>query len=792
MNKKRLSVVMAGAMLASSVAPVLAAETTTQKDYTVNGSNRGLLIKSLRELILTKGIFANVTANDELAGHSVHYATIAEEYKENNVPNGGNFYQGLLQNLNSDLHDLGLLKGNEVLEYSDIASAIGKGSTTITYKNAENKKITINVNIVRGSSSKSSYGIVYDKKYDNTNIAELETAIQKATSGTVIKVWDAGHIEKDGKYYGKTLEVGYEKNLFTTGELKAAYDAFKAADPTTYPAVLDMEFDGKVLTVKTRLVGEETEASRKVLTYKADDVEVNFTKAVNVHGVELEPNLDGTWITENIAGFAEVPGNEIPKGKDLEDKELYKVTITDVDNEQTIVLSELYNGLFLTEKGEELLEAMKEYDEKDRYYVDYLPTVDKSANGLYTVTLTFTKTVNKNTTKNVVKITSNNLGKIEFFAKGIKAQTVSAEHGVVARKFPVQKLVGATRHETAVKVAKENADIRTVAENGNIVLVNSDSLVDGLAAAPLAASVINEREGVTPSITNKKKNYVAPILLTNRDGLDKVTKDYIKEVVAHQRVGNLDKVTVYLVGGEAVISKAVENDLKEAGLRVVRAGGKDREATSLRVAELITKDTKAKFDSAFLVGADGAPDAMSVASVAADTKLSSTDNKITPIIVESVHGISEETIEFLKGYKVDTGKNVTIVGGEKVVSAATEATLKAELKGKKVDRLAGANRKETNAKVMSTFYGPGSLSHILVSKDGIAKEGELIDALTATSIAAKYHTPIVLGTNELTKSQIEAIEDATNRDADKYVYQIGGNVAESVVRTIADRLSLSR
>ena len=40
MNKKHLSVVMAGAMLATSVAPVLA-ETKT----TVNNSDRGLLIK---------------------------------------------------------------------------------------------------------------------------------------------------------------------------------------------------------------------------------------------------------------------------------------------------------------------------------------------------------------------------------------------------------------------------------------------------------------------------------------------------------------------------------------------------------------------------------------------------------------------------------------------------------------------------------------------------------------------------------------------------------------------------
>ena len=82
MNKKRLSVVMAGAMLASAVAPVMAAEAnTTQKDYEVNGSNKGLLIKELRNL-LTDKIFENVTDNAELAGHSVHYVTINTKLKK--------------------------------------------------------------------------------------------------------------------------------------------------------------------------------------------------------------------------------------------------------------------------------------------------------------------------------------------------------------------------------------------------------------------------------------------------------------------------------------------------------------------------------------------------------------------------------------------------------------------------------------------------------------------------------------------------------------------------------------
>ena len=69
------------------------------------------------------------------------------------------------------------------------------------------------------------------------------------------------------------------------------------------------------------------------------------------------------------------------------------------------------------------------------------------------------------------------------------------------------------------------------------------------------------------------------ISLTEANGLPKATKDYMKEIIAHQQVGALDKVTVYLVGGEAVISRAVENELKEIGFRVVRAGEKEREAT---------------------------------------------------------------------------------------------------------------------------------------------------------------------------------------------------------------------
>ena len=785
MNKKKLSVVMAGAMLASSVAPVLAAETTsTQKDYEVNGSNKGLLIRDLRNLLTSK-IFENVKENigndgENLAGKSVYFVKIATGTKK--VEKVGSQYSTIAAAINADLKALG---GTATFHGSATNGKVDGKDHQVTVGNA-----LVTFNVTNDANKPGTYSIIMNTEYDNTNISALETAIQNATTGTKVKVFDRGHIEKDGKYYGKALETTTVAGKHTAATLKTEYDYFKAhnsfngtVDKTlAYPAVLDMTLENDVLTVYTRQVDTEEENGRKKFEFKVGDDYVDFTKAINEKGQLLETDFtdaDGSWITKNIAGFAihENHDKVINKGDDIDGKHLYTVTITDVNNVYNAKLSDLYNGLFLTSKGEELLSTIKEYDAKDNYFVDYTATVKTEANGLYSVTLTFEKTVNKEVFKNVLRITTNDKDKLDLFANGISAKG-STHHGSVIRKFPVQKLAGANRYETAVKVAKENADIKTVAENGNIVLVNSNSLVDGLAAAPLAASVINQNNTIGSG------NYVAPILLTDANGIPKATKDYMKEVVAHQRVGALDKVTVYLVGGETVISKAVENDLKEIGLRVVRAGGKDREETSLKVAEIIRKDANANNvnqTEAFLVGADGEADAMSVAAYAAE--------HTTPIIVESRKGLSEDAVEFLKGYKNTNAKDVTIIGGESVVSAATEETLKAEKLT--VERLSGAKRQDTNAKVISTLYGNHSVNQIVVSKDGKGNKGHLIDALTSTSLAAKDHSPIVLATTDLTKEQINALELKADRSG-IYVYQVGEGVAESVIKTIASRINLAK
>lgn len=324
-------------------------------------------------------------------------------------------------------------------------------------------------------------------------------------------------------------------------------------------------------------------------------------------------------------------------------------------------------------------------------------------------------------------------------------------------KPTMEVLAGDDRYETAVEVANKTANTKDVAGNGNLVLVNGNALVDGLAASPLA------------SILGKTSNVeVAPILLTKTDSLPESTKDYIKEVVSKKSTG---KVKVYIVGGNAVVSEKVEKELKELGVDVVRSGGSNREETSIKVAELISENKKPY--NTFVVGANGEADAMSIAPVAADRE--------EPIIVSKNGGLSKAGVQKI----VDLKANATIVGGTEVVSEATEKALKdAKIS---TSRVAGSNRQKTNAAIIDR-YAKNGLNKIIVSKDGSAKKDELVDALTSTSLAVKEDAPIVLATDKISDEQINALKNKADKGV--FIYQIGYGVSNNVLETLAAKIGL--
>ena len=176
-------------------------------------------------------------------------------------------------------------------------------------------------------------------------------------------------------------------------------------------------------------------------------------------------------------------------------------------------------------------------------------------------------------------------------------------------------------------------------------------------------------------------------------------------------------------------------------------------------------------NGAFVVGATGEADAMSISGIAA--------SKVAPVVVSGFEGLSEETIDALDGAKID------IVGGDSKISVAEEEELNAI--AERVHRISGSDRKETNAKVIETFY-KGSFAKATQSVI-VAKDDVLVDALTAANLSVVDNAPIVLGTNSLSASQKEAI--AYNAGSAKKIYQMSRNVAREVTKAVAQALKLS-
>ena len=691
MNKKRLSVVMAGAMLASSVAPVLAAEATTDaaKKYDVSANDLGILKRELRTFLSSKKFHI---ADEALAGQNVYYITKNLDKNPMSVENVGD-----------------LKAGDKLYVWSHGFKEDEKGNVFSQVKNTDK--------------------VAYEGKYTLTLMEN---------------------------------DVNWFNNISNNG--KTAWD-----DAHKIIKGMDVDEDRKELKVQLQ--------NDQVITLTTNDYTVNFNQPmmgeykIPVATAAKDPSL--------ITGFAAKVDEDasVPEYVDIKNTVLAEVTIT--PGGYNLAVEDLYDGLMLTTEGHDFFNMLKEAKAIRGFEV-------LGSNG-----------VDKVTEANVAQKLYSKAGKTTFYVKvlaeknanGLKEEvyTITGKDEANATRLAtwmikpqarVDILAGDNRYETAVEIAKEYADLTSVgtspsnSTDANIVLVNGNALVDGLAAAPLAAKKVNT---VYDKVTLSQKTVSAPILLTEADKLPKATKAYLKEILSKTEIGALDEVTIHLVGGESVLNKSLERELKGLGFSVERYGGDNREETSLEVAEAIGSTNKA-----FVVGAEGEADAMSIAAVAASQK--------TPIIVSKKGGISEDATYELRN------KDVTVIGGKTVVSDADYKAIKSEAKG--IQRVFGSNRQATNAEIIAKYYkddfsaGVGSAENVIVAKDGQRNKMELVDALAAANMAAEKKAPIVLGTDKLSKDQINALE--LNAKKAKALYQVGIGVnKDKVVRIIAENLKLT-
>ncbi|WP_227863254.1 cell wall-binding repeat-containing protein, partial [Clostridioides sp. ES-S-0049-02] len=306
----------------------------------------------------------------------------------------------------------------------------------------------------------------------------------------------------------------------------------------------------------------------------------------------------------------------------------------------------------------------------------------------------------------------------------------SSTAGIASAQTVATNLTGQERYETAVKISQDgwkNAD--------EVVIVNDSSIADALSATPFA----------------KAKN--APILLTGKDKLNDKTKAELQRLKAKK---------VYLIGGTSVLSANIEKQIKDLKISFERISGAERYQTSLELAKRLDAVSDVK-KIAVVNGEKGLADAVSVGAPAAQ-------NNMPVILADSKNGTAVAD-KFIK----DAGITQSyVIGGESSVSEAVKNKLPNST------RLGGTDRNDTNAKVVKEFYKKTDLKNAYVTKDGMAKQDQLIDALAVGVLGAKNQSPVVLVGKNLSASQKTLVN---SKSFDK-ITKVGGNGNETAFNEI--------
>lgn len=281
----------------------------------------------------------------------------------------------------------------------------------------------------------------------------------------------------------------------------------------------------------------------------------------------------------------------------------------------------------------------------------------------------------------------------------------------------IERISGKDRYDTAAKIAiRRSAGYPT----DNVILATGTDFPDALAGAPLALFM------------------EAPILLTKKNELPKKTKwalDY------------LETEHVTILGGTGVVSKSIENDLKnKMGLEVERISGKNRYETAAAIAKELPRS-----DTAVVAYGRNFPDALSIAPVAA--------MNFMPVLLTEKEKLPAATSQALENYDSSFAIGGTGVIGSKVFKQLPNA-----------ERISGKDRYSTSLAIAESF----ELDRQFVN---LATGTNFADALTGSVYG--YGEPLLL----TPKNQLNPEVKQFFKDNETYYFRIFGGtnaVSENV------------
>lgn len=274
----------------------------------------------------------------------------------------------------------------------------------------------------------------------------------------------------------------------------------------------------------------------------------------------------------------------------------------------------------------------------------------------------------------------------------------------VAPAASIDRYSGNNRYETAFAVADALKEQQGVDKFENIIVAYGDNYADALAGSYLA----------------KVKN--APILVVN-SRMESYVKDYIDE--------NTNKAgTIYLLGGEGVVSRNFANSLTSSGYNVKRLGGANRYETNMS----ILRESGVTNEDILVCSASSFADSLSASAVG------------KPILLVNT-SLYDEQKDLLSTFDTD---RFYLIGGTGAVTASVGTELR---QYGTVERVAGSNRYTTSKAIADKFFAGGSDTIVIASGD------DFPDGLTGGPLAMSLSSPLLLVNERNTASAAEYVSD---------------------------------
>lgn len=303
------------------------------------------------------------------------------------------------------------------------------------------------------------------------------------------------------------------------------------------------------------------------------------------------------------------------------------------------------------------------------------------------------------------------------------------EENVEIDNIASERIFGDTRYETSYKVFESGW-----ITSDSAILVSGLDYPDALCAAPLAAK------------------YNAPILLTRNTSL--ANQNNLKNLLINKGVKN-----AIIIGGQGVVPAVIEQELNELGISNKRLGGNTRFETSM----LIANEVGIKSGEVVITSGRGFADGISISAVAAA--------KGMPILLSEANSLPQVVRDYI--HNNDISKTY-VIGGEGVLTKSLVSTLK------NPERVGGIDRYETNKKIFDRFADELNLSEVY-----LAAGTQFPDALSASAIAAKNNTFVILSDTKTVKQSCKDIINS-NRQYINKVNILGSNkvILDAVIRAL--------